>query len=99
MVGGAGGHHQARALKLIGDDVNVRRPPNEGVERSILNEDLGGRRRIRSPLEVHVAWVNPSVNEQRHDEVMAGGVLGQNYLFALAIFDAEVVDAANFAAR
>ena len=40
----------------------------------------------------------PGVDEQRHDEVMAGGILGQDDLLALAVAGAEVVDAADLAA-
>ena len=72
MVGRAGGHHEARAFELVGDVVDVRRPANERVVGSVLDEDFRRGRRVGRPLEVNIARVNPCVNQQRHDQIMAG---------------------------
>ena len=85
VVGGAGGHHQARALQLVRHGVDVRRPADERVEARVLHEDLRRRRRVGRPFEVDVARVDAGVDEQRHDQVMAGRVLGQHDLLALAV--------------
>ena len=98
VVGGAGRHHQARALELVGDIVDVRRPAHERVEAWVLHEDLRRRRRVGRPFEINVARVNARINEQRHDEVMAGRILGQHHLLALAVLDPQIVDAADVAA-
>ena len=92
-----GRHHQARALQLVRHVVDVRRPAHERVEARVLHEDLRRRRRVGRPFEIDVPRVDARIDEQRHDEVMAGRVLGQHHLLALAVLDPQIVDAANLA--
>ena len=95
----AGAHDQARAGHPLGHGVDVGRPADKGVEGRVLHEDLGRGRGVRGPLEVDLGRVDAGVDEQRHDEVVAGRVLGEHDLLARAVLHPEIVDRADVAAR
>ena len=76
MVRRAGRHDQARALQLIRDVVNVGRPSDKRIEGRILQEDFRCGRRIRGPFEIDIARIDSCIDEQRHDKIMAGRILG-----------------------
>ena len=99
MVRCAGRYHQPRAaLEFVRDVVNIRRPAHERVERRILHKNLGRRGGICGPFEINVPGVNPCVDQQRHDQIMARRVLRQDQLPVLSASDAQIIHAADFTA-
>ena len=92
MVRAAGGDDKPGSGHLVGDRVNVRGPSDKGLEGRVLHKNLGGRRRVACPFEIDLRRVNPGVDEQRHDQVMAGRVLSEHHLPALPVAHPKIID-------